>query len=402
MLPVDEILEALDLSRAEPGLGLLEALFSRFVSRVPFENASKILRNASESDPARKPRRPEVFWREHVEAGSGGTCFARVEAFRALAISLGFSARRALGRVRDDFDHAALFIERDGRSYICDVGYPLPFVLPAEPGEYDGPGATLAVARSDQAFRVGFPDAAPDATRSIDIFDAPVSEDELERAWGATFRKEAHFLSGVRLQVVREGRTVSFAGGEVRVDDRHSGLRVPLLLARPRRLSEIYGMDEAVLAAAFDLVGDPDPASTEASLSAHLETAATPDRAFDAIATLEGYRALAEGVASVTGEEVTPRGFRLKLAASPEAALQSALEEEIDVDRPSRRLSISRRGATGALRSNYRVVSRESRTWLVREALFDSPREDLLRNDALRGRFAGSLAVDLLAWSRRL
>ena len=369
---------------------------------MPFENASKILRNAAETDPALKPRRPEAFWREHLETGSGGTCFARVEAFRQLVLGLGFSARRALGRVRNDFDHAALFVEREGRVVICDVGYPLAFVLPAETGDYDGPGATLALSREARGFRIGFPDAAPDGASGIDIFDAPVAEEEFESAWRATFRNDAHFLSGVKLHVVREGRTVSFAGGDILVDDRHSRLRVPLLTDRPERLSGIYGVDAGVLASAFALVGDPDPGSPEASLAAHLETAATADQAFEAIATPEGYRALAEGVASVTGEEATPRGFRLKLAASPGAAPESALEEDIEVDWPSRRLSISRRGSTGALRSSYRVVSREGRTWLVREALFDSPREDLLRNDALRGRFAGSLAVDLLAWSRRL
>jgi len=400
-LPVDEILESLDLSRAEPGLGLLEALFSRFISRVPFESASKILRNAAESDPARKPRRPDAFWREHLETGSGGTCFARAEAFRALLLELGFSARRALGRVRNAFDHAALFVERDGRSFLCDAGYPLPFVLPAEPGEYDGEGATLALSRTDRAFRVGFSDAAPGEARSIDVFDADVTEEEFESAWRATFQSDAHFLSGVKLHVVRQGRTVSFGGGEVRVDDRHSRLRVPLLSARPRHLSEIYGVDEALLARAFAIAGDPDPVLPEGSLSAHLETTATADRAFDAIATLESYRALAEGVAGVTGEKATPRGFRLTLAAPGEAP-GTALEEEIDVDRPSRRLLISRRGAKGVLRSSYSVESREGVTWLVRQALFDSPREDLLRNDALRGRLAGSLAVDLVAWARLL
>ncbi len=402
MLPVEEILEALDLSRAEPGLGFLEALFSRFVSRVPFESATKILRNASESDPARKPRRPEVFWQEHLESGSGGTCFARVEAFKALADGLGFSSRRALGRVRNPFDHSALFIERDGRTWICDVGYPLAAILPAEPGEYDVTGATLTVSRADRAFRVGFPDAVPGEARSIEIFDAEVGEDEFERAWRDTFQKGAHFLSGVKLQVVKEGRTVSFGGGEVSVDDRHSRLRVPLLSNRPRHIAEIYRIDAGLLERAFALVGDPDPAVPGASLAAHLETAAAPDEAFDAIASREGYRALAEGVANVTGEESTPEGFRLRLAAPEGAGAEQALEEEILVDRPSRRLSISRRGAAGVLRSSYRVESRDGLTWLIREALFDSPREDLLRNDALRGRFAGSLAIDLIAWARRL
>lgn len=401
-LPVDEILEALDLSRAEPGLGFLEALFSRFVSRVPFENASKILRNAAESDPARKPRRPETFWREHLETGSGGTCFARVEAFRELAVSLGFPARRALGRVRLDFDHAALFVERDGRTFLCDIGYPLPFVVPAEPGDYDGAGATLAVLRTDRGIRVGFPDAGPGEPRSIDIFDQEVSDEELERAWRATFGQGAHFLSGVKLQVVRDGRTVSFAGGEVRVVDRHSTLRVPLLAARSQRLAEIYGVDASVLDQAFALAGDPQPDSSDASLAAHLETAAAPAEAFDAIASRERYRALAEGVASVTSEESTAGGFRFRLGAPEGASAEAGFEEDVVVDRPALRLLVTRRSDRAVLSSILRVESRGGRTWLVREALFDSPREDLLRNDALRGRLAGSLAVDLLAWARRL
>ena len=53
-------------------------------------------------------------------------------------------------------------------------------------------------------------------------------------------------------------------------------------------------------------------------------------------------------------------------------------------------------------RSAYRVEEREGRTYLIREATLSGAREDLLRNDSLRGRFAGTLAVDLLAWARML
>jgi hypothetical protein len=38
----------------------------------------------------------------------------------------------------------------------------------------------------------------------------------------------------------------------------------------------------------------------------------------------------------------------------------------------------------------------------MRETTLSGSREDLLRNDALRGRLAGTLAVDLLAWARLL
>jgi hypothetical protein len=50
----------------------------------------------------------------------------------------------------------------------------------------------------------------------------------------------------------------------------------------------------------------------------------------------------------------------------------------------------------------FRVETRDGETWLVREATLSGAREDLLKNDHARGRLAGTLAVDLLAWTRRL
>ena len=48
------------------------------------------------------------------------------------------------------------------------------------------------------------------------------------------------------------------------------------------------------------------------------------------------------------------------------------------------------------------MITRGEKTYLTREAELTGRREDLLRNDSLRGRLAGSLAVDLLAWARML
>jgi len=52
--------------------------------------------------------------------------------------------------------------------------------------------------------------------------------------------------------------------------------------------------------------------------------------------------------------------------------------------------------------SFYQALERGGRTFLLRRLVLDGARLDLLLNDSLRGRFAGSLAVDLLAWARRL
>ncbi|MGH9399415.1 MAG: arylamine N-acetyltransferase [Thermoanaerobaculia bacterium] len=400
MLPVDDILEALDLSRAEPGLGFLEALYSRFVSRVPFESATKILRNAAVADPAGKPRRPETFWQEHLASGAGGTCFARVAAFDTLLCELGFCARRVLGRVRVDFDHASLLVERDGRRWICDAGYPLPAILPAALGEHPTPRGALRIETTDRGLSIEFSDEVPEGPRRIEIFTAPVSENEFERRWRETFRPDADFLAGVKLLVERDNRKISFGEGAVRVDDLHTRLTVPLPSPRPRRLSEIFGVDEALLAGAFAVVGDPEPASPEASLTAYLETEAAPEKAFGAIATPEGYRALLTGVAQVCDPEPTAEGFRLRLTAPGGAPGQAGLEEEVAVDRRGLTLAVRRRAAASTSRSSFTAQKRDGKTYLIREALFTGAREDLLRNDALRGRLAGALAVDLLAWAR--
>src|SRR5215470_1080115 len=161
-LPVDEILEALDLSRAEPGIGFLEALLDRFNARVPFETATKILRSAQPLPPEGKPRRPEVFWKDHLEMGAGGTCFARVAAFGALLSALGFQGRAVLGLVERDFDHSALLVQDRHGLWICDAGFPLPALVPARAGEVETELGPLSVSETARGFRVRFLEGVPE------------------------------------------------------------------------------------------------------------------------------------------------------------------------------------------------------------------------------------------------
>jgi len=393
---VEDVLDALELPREEPSHRYLERLFHRFNARVPFESASKILRDADVSDPAEKPRVPDVFWTGFLDEGTGGTCYARVAAFDALVSDLGFTTRKALGRVERDFDHAALVVATEVGEWIADVGFPLPALLPVGGGEVETEIAALSATETERGLIVRFLSGVPDGPRRLEIFRAPVSEDEYLTLWRKTFRPDSKFLRNVSLHRRDATRVMTFARGEVRIDDLHTRTRIPLVGDRPARLAELFDVDADVLRRALSITGDPDPESADARITAYLSVESPPDAAFAALGTPDGYRRLLEGVAEVTGE-----GWRLRL--SPAGAPQAGFDEEITPDPEGRALDIRRRYADGReVRLAFRVEEREGATYLVREATLSGAREDLLRNDSARGRMAGTLAVDLLAWSRTL
>ena len=401
MIPTDEILEALEVPRSAPGIGYLQALFARFNERVPFESASKIIRHAAVADLDEKPRWPAIFWSEHLESGAGGTCFARVAAFEALLAELKFATRLALGRVQSDFDHAALRITLDGREWIADVGFPLPALLRDVEEEVETPRGPLRVTPGARGLRVEILGGPPEGPRELEIFRAPVASTEFLERWRQTFRPDSKFLTAVSLRVEKESRAVSFAAGEVRVDDLHSRTRIPLPAPRATVLEEQFGVDRELLDRAFAIAGDPEPELMSAQVSVFLEAAGSPREAFDAIGSAQGYRGLMEGVAHIAGEERAGKGWRLSLrppaTEGPESA-SGEIEEEITPDAENLSLRVRR----GSRDSFYESIDRGGRTFLVRRLVLDGARPDLLRNDSLRGRFAGSLAVDLLAWARRL
>ena len=406
-LPLDDVLEALDLPRAVPGVGLLERLFVRFNTRVPFETASKILRDAEPLAVGDKLRRPGVFWREHLESGTGGTCFARVAAFHAVLEALGFRSRKIVGRVVQDFDHAALLVESGAGPVLCDVGFPLPGLLPARPGEFETPLGPVRIESTERGFAVDL-GGVPEAPQRVELFLAEVSESDYGRLWTATFRPGSKFLAEVGLRRDVENRVIRFARGRIHVDDAHARLSVPLPAPRAPRLEELFGVDRALLERAFERVGDPEPGTGDAEITAYLEIAAAPEDAFAAIATPSGYRRLLAGVAETVSEEPGEgeESFRLRLrppgGTSAAAADAGALEDRVAVDRERLRLDVTRASGSARASSSFRAERRNDRTYLLRGAALSGPREDLLRNDSLRGRLAGGLAVDLLAWARLL
>ena len=222
VIPPTTILDALDLSRAEPGSGFLEALFARFNAKVPFENASKIVRDARGRRSGRRSRGPRRSSGPSTStSGTGGTCFARVAAFDALLSALGVpDAAPARPRPQRDDDHAALLVETPAGESIVDVGFPLPAILPARAGPRRRRARGRSRSRTTaRGLRIAFVEGvAGDAARDRDVHGAPVPTETVRgalardlpaRARGFCGRSRCGAISATGCSRTRRGRCAS-------------------------------------------------------------------------------------------------------------------------------------------------------------------------------------------------
>jgi arylamine N-acetyltransferase len=293
----DGVLEALGLERRSAELSFLRDLFGAFNRAVPFETASKIVRDADVPSPADKPRRPDVFWGDFLELGTGGTCFARAAAFERLTSALGFDPVVVLGGIMGRRNHASLLYSLGGRTWLADVGYPLPELLPLESAAFDTPVGSLDFSVSGSSAVLRFV-SGPEAGRVIDFSFDPVGEDELRASWERTFSKTSMFLREVILRKPDAHRVLRFFRGAVEVTDAHSRVRVPLARDRAARLSELFGVDSGILSRALSITGDPDPERSAARVEAYGDPAGAEMR-FAELSTPEGWRRFASGLGSV-------------------------------------------------------------------------------------------------------
>jgi N-acetyltransferase len=391
LIDLDGVLEALAVERRAPDRRLLEQLFDAFNAKVPFESATKILRG-HDRPAAGLLVAPEEFWDDFLEKGSGGTCFARVEGFCALATGLGFSPRKILGSVEKPGDHAALLIEAGGVPHLCDVGFPLPGVLGLEPGEGVLPLAEYRLEVGQGRARFEYL-SGPRAGESVRFDLSEVSSAAFNERWQATFSAPSKFLDNVVLLKQEPHRAIRFYRGVVSVDDAHTRTRIPVSAPRAVKLERIFEISGDLLSRAFALAGDPEPESRAARIEAFLPDHRAEEM-FRFVASPEGYLRFLAGVGEARLISEAPNGFTVGLCG-PEGA---EIAEEVSVAPDGRSLEVAREA--GLRRTGFRVEDFRGISRIVRFAELPDAREEFLRSDAGRGRIAGLLAMDLLALSR--
>jgi N-hydroxyarylamine O-acetyltransferase len=124
----ERTLRILGVPRRAPSLDALRELVAAWVTRVPFENVSKIHRwkrlGLTTVPEAR------VFLDGIERFGFGGTCYANNYHLYALLASLDFDVTLCGADMRDPDVHMVVLAEVEGREFLLDAGYAAPFLEP--------------------------------------------------------------------------------------------------------------------------------------------------------------------------------------------------------------------------------------------------------------------------------
>jgi arylamine N-acetyltransferase len=125
---VARYLTVLGLTLRDPGRIALDELVAAHVSRVPFENLSKLRRLKRLGLTGLPPL--ELFLNDVELYRLGGTCYSNNCWFWALLVSLGYEARLCGADMSEPDVHAVIMVRVDGREVLVDAGYGAPFLSP--------------------------------------------------------------------------------------------------------------------------------------------------------------------------------------------------------------------------------------------------------------------------------
>ena len=180
------------MARGASGVAFLRDL-ARHLSRFPYENISKIIKNAGSEGPYQSMRFPLEVVDDHIGHNFGGTCFSLTFLLERMLTTLGFDCYKVMADMQMGRNvHCLVIVREGGKKYMIDPGYALYEVIELPSGGRTAvtfPHAVVEVERvEDDRFRLWTDDASGRKSRYVFI-DKPVSEEDFESYWVDSFAK---------------------------------------------------------------------------------------------------------------------------------------------------------------------------------------------------------------------
>jgi arylamine N-acetyltransferase len=190
---------------------------------LPYENITKIIKHAEAGSPEKARRYPDEVIKNHIEWGSGGTCFSLTSALLHLVRGLGWRAEYILADRRYGQDtHCALLIWIENVPHLLDPGFLIvdPIAIAAEDVKVETGFNRLVLTPEGSSDRISLSTVRQGSkTYRLTYKVAPVDNCEFFKAWDASFdwdmmhyplltRMTASsqiYLNGSRLQISGAG-----------------------------------------------------------------------------------------------------------------------------------------------------------------------------------------------------
>ena len=125
---IERYLHLLGVTREKPGLQALSKLVFAHLTRVPFENVSKLYRWKCQGLDG-LPNLPQFL--DGIEQDHfGGTCYTNNFHFYSLLTALEYEVKLCSADMATPDVHMASVVRVEGRDYLVDTGYAAPFLSP--------------------------------------------------------------------------------------------------------------------------------------------------------------------------------------------------------------------------------------------------------------------------------
>jgi arylamine N-acetyltransferase len=258
---VRRYLAALGVSRQEPSLEALRTLVADHLTRIPFENISKLYDRKHHGLTGLASI--ELFLDGIERCHFGGTCYSNNFHFYSLLATLGYDVKLCGADMANPDVHILIVVTLDGHEYLVDGGYGAPFLAPMPrdlPTDYvvalgrdryvlkpqDATGRSRLEMHRDGEVKHGYT-VKPEARRI----------EEFQEVIAGSFRSDATFLNALLLARFYPGRSVVIHN-YVLVESQGNQSTIRTLSVREELVAAVeehFGMPRGIVAEAIGELG---------------------------------------------------------------------------------------------------------------------------------------------------
>jgi arylamine N-acetyltransferase len=230
---------------------------ARAFSNLPYENVTKILKEARSTSVHQKLRGAEEVLQDHLRWNTGGTCFSLCNALASVLRNSGYAPFIAMGDMHYGLNiHCAVIVPLNDQRYLIDPGYLLhePIPLP-EPGMQTVQKTvmnSITIRHEDTTTFSLFTLESGQLKWRYRLHATAVSSEEFERHWIHSFSLNS--MEHVTLSRLSDDGRIYFRKGRLEKVNEIERVKSSFSDSTAGELSRIFGVPADLISNARDIL----------------------------------------------------------------------------------------------------------------------------------------------------